>query len=76
MTVSFTTMAIGFEPGNCYSRVYDEHVIHLINLFRIIWTVYRHTRQNLVSIVKLCAGLAIRRKQLFLSNNGRCLVLG
>ena len=62
-------MSMGFELVNCCSRVYVEHITHLIKLFRIIGTVYRHTRQNLASIDKLCAGLAVRMTRLFLSND-------
>lgn len=48
-------------------RVYVEHVIHLLKIFRILGTLYRHQRRHLASIVNLCAGLAVRRTKLFFS---------
>lgn len=45
-------------------RVYVEHVIRLLKVFRIIGTLYRHNRDEMGKIVCLCANLCARRSLL------------
>ena len=45
-------------------RVYVEHVIRLLKVFKIIGSLYRHNRDEMGRIVCLCANLCARRSLL------------
>ena len=46
-------------------RVYVEHIISNFKHYKVIGFMYRHPRWMLPSIVELCAGLTVRRIDLF-----------
>ena len=45
-------------------RVFEEHVIRLLKIFRIDGTAYRHDRSEYGKIVYLCANLCSRRTKI------------
>ena len=49
-------------------RVYIEHVIRLLKIFKIIGSLYRHDRNNIGKIACLCAYLCARRARLLFDN--------
>ena len=46
-------------------RIFVEHLHHNIKMYRVIGSLYRHSREDASYIVELCAALAHRRLQLF-----------
>lgn len=43
------------------SRVYVEHAIRQVKIYKIIGSLYRHQRKDIAPIVELCAALSLRR---------------
>ena len=46
-------------------RVYAEHLIKELKIYRIIGILYRHPRWEVANIVEFCAGLSQRRLEFF-----------
>ena len=45
--------------------VYIEHVVGQMKTFKVIGSLYRHSRRRMSEVVKLCAGLSQRQAEFF-----------
>ena len=50
-----------FNRTHSQLRVYVEHVIRQLKIYRVIGSLFRHPRWKMTAIVDICAGLATRR---------------